>query len=150
VNKTDFIIVCTSRERSKLTHFFPMSILNHSITPSDTVRNPAVTFDCDFNSRKHISLTCRGCFYHIRHLRRVRRFISLSIAKIIATTHYNSRLDYCKSLLYSIASKDILKFHCVQKFLHLLPVQSLIILKLCTIAYQIKLFLLENLLIYFP
>jgi len=31
-NKTDFIIVGTSRQRSKLTHFFPMYILSHSIT----------------------------------------------------------------------------------------------------------------------
>ena len=49
-NKTDFIIIGTSRQRSKLT-FFPTNILSHSITPSDTVRNLGVTFDSDFNFR---------------------------------------------------------------------------------------------------
>ena len=44
-NKTNFIITCTSRQRSKLTHFFPTNIFNHSITPSDTVRNIGVTFN---------------------------------------------------------------------------------------------------------
>ena len=155
-NKTDFIIIGTSRQRSKLTRFFPTNILSHSITPSDTVRNLGVTFDSDFNFRKHISLTCRSCFYHIRDLRRIRRYISLSVAKTIATALITSRLDYCNSLLYNIASKDILKLQCVQnclarvvtrsprfshsvpllKSLHWLPVQSRIIFKLCTIAYQ--------------
>jgi len=55
-NKTDFIIIVTSRQCSKLSHFFPMNILSHSITPSDTVRNLGVTFDSDFNFRKHVSL----------------------------------------------------------------------------------------------
>ena len=35
-NKTYFIIIDTSRQRSKLTHFFPTNILSHSMTPSDT------------------------------------------------------------------------------------------------------------------
>jgi len=37
--KTDFIIIDSSRQRSKLTCFFPTNILSHSITPSDTLRN---------------------------------------------------------------------------------------------------------------
>jgi len=79
-NKTDFIIIGTSRQRRKLTRFFPMPILSHSITPSDTVRNIGVTSDSDFNFRKHISLTCRSCFYHIRDLRCIRHYNSLSVA----------------------------------------------------------------------
>jgi len=110
----------------------------------------------DFNFRKHISLTCRSCFYHIRDLCRIWRYISLSVAKTIATVFITSRPDYCNSLLYSIASQDMLILQCVQncfpkvvtwfprfshsvpllKSLHWLPVQSLIIFKLCTIAYQ--------------
>jgi len=94
--------------------------------------------------------------YHIRDLHLIRRYISLSVAKTIATALITSRLDYGNSLLYNITSKDILKLQCVQnclarvvtrshlfshsvpllKSLHLFPVQSGIIFKLCTIAYQ--------------
>ena len=70
-NKTDFTIIGTSRQCSKFTHFFPTNILSHSIAPSDTVRNLGVTFDSDFNFRKHISLTCRCRFYHVRALCRI-------------------------------------------------------------------------------
>jgi len=130
-----------------------MNILSHSITPSDTIRNLDVTFDNGFNFRKHVSLTCPSCFYNIRELRRIRRYISLSVAKTIATALITSRLDYS---FCNIASRDIIKLQCVQnclakdltrpprfshpvpllKSLHWLPVQSRIIFKLCTIAYQ--------------
>jgi len=116
-NRTYFIIIGTSRQRSKLTYFFPMNLLSLSITQSDSVRNLGVTFDSDFNFRKHVSLTYRSCFYYIRDLRRIRRYISISVAKTVATTFITSRLDYCNSLLYNIASKDILKFQCVQNWL---------------------------------
>jgi len=86
-NKTDFIIIGTSRQRSKLTHFFPTNILSHSITPSDTVCNLGVTFDSNFN--------CHSCFFHIRDLHHIRFYIFLSVAKTIATVLITSRLDYC-------------------------------------------------------
>ena len=83
-------------------------------------------------------------------------YISLSVAKTIATALITNWFDYFNSLLYIIASKDILKLQCVQnclarvvtrslrfshsvslrKSLHWLPIQSRIILKFCTIAYQ--------------
>jgi len=107
--KTSFIIIRISRQRNKHTHFFPTNILCHSITPSNTLRNLGVTFDSDFNFIKHISLSCLSCFYHIPDLRHIRRYISLSVAKLIATAFITSRLDQCNSLPYNIASKDILK-----------------------------------------
>ena len=82
-------------------------------------------------------------------------FLSLSVAKTIATALVSSRLDYCNSLLYNTANKDIARLQCVQnclarvvtrshfsssvpliKSLHLLPVHYRIIFKICTISYQ--------------
>ena len=93
---------------------------------------------------------------HIRDLRRIRRYISLPVAKTIATTLITSKLDQCNSILQNIASKNILKLQCIHnclarvvirylrffhsvtllKSFHWLPVQSRIIFKLCTVAYQ--------------
>ena len=105
-DKTYFIIICTERRCSILTRFFPTLIITLSITPSDILHNLGVTF----NFRKHISLKCSRCFYYIGELRRIGRYISLSVAKLFATALIISRLDYCNSLLYNIASKDILNF----------------------------------------
>jgi len=94
--------------------------------------------------------------YIIRDIRRIRLYSYLSVAKIIATTLITSKLDYCNSLLYNMAFKDILRLQCVQnclpkivtwsprffhsvpllKSLHWLTVQSRIIFKLSNIPYQ--------------
>ncbi|KAK2186163.1 hypothetical protein NP493_212g05008 [Ridgeia piscesae] len=52
-----------------------------------------------------------------RSFGRIRPFISLSIAKTIATALVSSRLDYCNSLLYNTANKDIAKLQRVQNCL---------------------------------
>ncbi|KAK2150103.1 hypothetical protein LSH36_423g01000 [Paralvinella palmiformis] len=77
-NRTDLIIIGTSRQRQHLIHFVRTNLLSHSITLSDTVRNLGVTFHSHFNFRKPVSLACRSCFYHIHDLRRIRLYISLS------------------------------------------------------------------------
>ena len=132
--------------------------MNQTITPAGSLSEEfGVTFDKNyFNFRQHISQTCRCCFYHIRDLCRIRRYMSLSVAKTIATTLVSSRLDYCNSLLHNIAIKDITKLQRVQnclarvvtrsprfsrsvpllKSLHWLPVRYRIIFKICTITYQ--------------
>ena len=53
--------------------------------------------------------TCRCCFYHIRNLRRIRRYMYFAVAKTIATALVCSILDYCNSLYHNIVLKDILK-----------------------------------------
>ena len=103
-NNTDFVVFSTPRQRSKLTRFFPTPIFIHNIPPSHNFRN-------------NIPLTCRYYFYNIRHFRRIRRSISLSVAKIIATSFIASWRDYCNSLLYNIASKGILKLRCIENCL---------------------------------
>ena len=82
-------------------------------------------------------------------------FVSLSVAKTIATALVSSRLDYCNSFLYNTANKDIARLQRVQnclarvvtrsprfsssvpllKSLHWLPVNYRIIFKICTISY---------------
>ena len=131
-------------------------VLTDGVSQVNRIHDLGVMFDENFNFKQQISKTCRCCFYHIRDLRRIRRFISLSVAKTIATALITTRLDYCNSLLYHTANKDITKLQRVQnclarvvtrsprfsrsvpllKSLHWLPVHYRIIFKICTIAYQ--------------
>ena len=103
-----------------------------------------------------VSNICKSCFYHIRDLRRIRRHIPLSTAKIISNALISSRLDYCNSLLNNIAKQDLSKWQRVQnclarvvlraprfspslpllKQLHWLPVNYRIKFKLSTLTYR--------------
>ena len=54
------------------------------------------------------------CFYHIRDLRRIHRYLDLNSAKLLANALVSSRLDYCNSLLSGIADTDLAKLQRVQ------------------------------------
>ena len=105
---------------------------------------------------KHISNICKSCFYHIRDLRRIRRHLTLSTAKIISNSLITSRLDYCNSLINNIAKQDLSKLQRVQnclarvvlraprfspslpllKQLHWLPINYRIKFKMSTLTYR--------------
>ena len=54
---------------------------------------------------------------HVRALRHIRRCVSVSDAKTLATSMVSSRLDYCNSVLYGISSSNLSKLQRVQNAL---------------------------------
>ena len=46
-----------------------------------TARNLGIVFDSALNFKSHISGISRACYYHIRDMRRIRRFLTPSVAK---------------------------------------------------------------------
>ena len=107
-------------------------------------------------SKNTFPIICKSCFYHIRDIRRIRRYIPLSTANTISNYLIISRLDYCNSLINNIAIQDLSKLQLVHncharvvlraprfspslrllKPLHWLPVNYRIKLKLSTLTYR--------------
>ena len=105
---------------------------------------------------KFINLFPFSCFYHIRDLKRIRKSLSLALAKQIAVALVTSKLDYCNSLLHQIPAKDLQKLQRVQnclarvvtkaprfsrsipllKSLHWLPIKFRIQFKICTFVFR--------------
>ena len=108
------------------------------------------------NFRQYIYEIYRTCYYHIRDLWHIRRYLPLSITKTIGTALVTCRLDNCSSLFHNISIKDITKLQCVKnclarvltrcpcfthskpflKCLHWLPVRYRSIFKIYAITYQ--------------
>ena len=123
---------------------------------STSAKNLGVLFDSSLNFRKHIFQTCGACFYHISDLRRIRKSLSLDLAKQIAVALVSSKLDYCNSLFHNMQEKDIATFQRVRnclarvvtkaprfsrsvpvlKQLHWLPVKFRIHFKICAIIFR--------------
>ena len=98
----------------------------------------------------------RTCYYHIRDMRRIRRFLTPSVAKTIPSSLIGSKLDNCNSVLFNVTEKGISKLQGVEnclaravtksprfchitpllKSLHSLPVRYRIKFKLCSLTYQ--------------
>ena len=78
--------------------------IGQDTNPSTSAKNLGVLFDSSLNFRKHISQTCRTCYYHILDLRRIRQNLSLDLAKQITVALVSSKLDYCNSLSHNMPS----------------------------------------------
>ena len=155
-SKTEFLPIGTKLQRKKFLNNFPCLFLGQDTNPSTSVKNLAVLFGSSLNFQKHISQTCRVCFYHIRDLRRIRKSLSLDLAKRIAVALVSSKLDYCNSLFHNMPEKDIARLQRIQnclarvvtkaprfsrsvpilKRLHLLPVKFRIYFKICAITFR--------------
>lgn len=112
--KTEFLLIGHEQQRKKFVSQFPISLMGVETKPSKSARNLGVVFDQNFNFRKHITQVCGSCRYHIRDLRRIRRHLTLDNAKFLACALVASRMDYCNSLYYGLAEKDIKMLQRVQ------------------------------------
>ena len=156
LSKTEFLLIRTKLQHEKFLNNFPWLLLGQDTNSSTSAKKLGVVFDSSLNFRKHISQICRACFYHIRDLRRIRKSLSLDLAKQITVALVSSKLDYCNSLFHNMPEKDIPRLQRVQnclervvteaprfscsvpilKRLHWLPVKFLIHFKICAITFQ--------------
>ena len=115
--KNEFIIIGQKATRGTLAPNFPVPILQNNISPSVEVKNLGVIFDSDNSLDNHVAKVCRACYYHLRDLRRIRKFLSNETAILLANAMVSSRLDYCNSLLYGVSKSNIAKLQRVQNAL---------------------------------
>ena len=127
-----------------------------TISPSVEVENLGVIFDSDNSFDNHVAKVCRACYYHLRDLRRIRKFLGVETAILLANAMVSSRLDYCNSLLYGVSKSNIAKLQRVQnalcriifrldkmshvtpflKKLHWLPIQHRILFKYNLLVFK--------------
>ena len=115
-SKTELLLIGTKLEREKFLNNFPCLLPGQETNPSTSAKNLGVLFDSSLNFRKHISQTCRACFYHIRDMRQTRKSLSLDLAKQIAVALVSSKLDYCNSLFHNMSSFAIILKICAITF----------------------------------
>ena len=110
-----------------------------------------LTFD------KHVVDICKACSFHMRALRYIRPCLTDDVAKIIASAHVGSRLDYANAVLVGVSDKNITKLQRTQnalarivtrkyerrgvtqslKNLHWLPIKWRIDYKIAATAYKL-------------
>ena len=123
-DKAEFLLFGNERQWRKYVSLFPIGLFGVKTNAAKSVRNLGVIFDKNFTFCSHISAVCNSCFYHVRHLWRIRRHLDLDSAKYLATALVSSRLDYCNSLLYGVADIDHTRLQRVQNQLARLMTKS--------------------------
>ncbi len=71
-------------------------------------------FDSGLKFDKQINSVVKSCFYHLRHLAKVKPFLSLKNFEIVIHAFITSRLDYCNSLDYGANQSSIGRLQVVQ------------------------------------
>ena len=115
--KDEFISIGKKAIRESLAPSFPVPLLQNNITPSLEVKNLGVIFDSDDSFDNHVAKVCQACYYHLRDLRRIRKFLGVETAILLANAMVSSCLDYCNSLLYGVSKSNIVKLQRVQNAL---------------------------------
>ena len=99
-SKTDLMLVTS--KRSKHLHNLPTSITisNAQIPFKQSVRNLGFTLDCHLTMNAHVSNIARTCYFELRRLASIRRFLTSTATATLVSAFVLSRIDYCNSLLF--------------------------------------------------
>ena len=99
-SKTELMLVTS--KRSKHLHNLPTSITigNAQIPFKQSVKDLGFTLDCHLTMNAHVSNIARTCYYELRRLASIRRFLTSTATATLVSAFVLSRIDYCNSLLF--------------------------------------------------
>ena len=99
-SKTELMLVTS--KRSKHLHNLPTSITlgNAQIPFKQSVRNLGFTLDCHLTMNAPATNIARTCYFELRRLVSIRRFLISTATATLVSAFVLSRIDYCSSLLF--------------------------------------------------
>ena len=102
LNDSKTYLMLVTSKRSKHLHNLPTSITigNAQIPFKQSVKNLGFTLDCHFPMNAHVSNIARTCYFELRRLSSIRRFLTSTATATLVSAFVLSRIDYCNSLLF--------------------------------------------------
>ena len=99
-SKTELMFVTS--KRTKHLHSLPTSITigNAQIPFKKSVKNLGFTLDCHLTMNAHVSNIARTCYFVMRRLESICRFLTSTATATHVSAFVLSRIDYCNSLLF--------------------------------------------------
>ena len=89
-------------KRTNYLHSLPTSITigNAEIPFKKSVKNLVFTLDCHLTMNAHFFNIARTCYFELRRLASIRRFLTSTATATLVSAFVLSRIDYCNSLLF--------------------------------------------------
>ena len=99
-SKTELMLVTS--KRSNHLHNLPTSITigNAQIPFKQSVKNLGFTLNCHLTMNAHVSNIARTCYFELRRLASIRRFLTSTTTATLVSAFVLPRIDYCNSLLF--------------------------------------------------
>ena len=154
-DKTEVLIITPSRQSTKV-NIPTVKIGNCDIEPTPCARNLGATFDMHMTSEPHVSSIVKSCYWQLRKIGKIRKFLNRDAADKLIHAFVTSRLDNGNSLLHGMPDTQIKRLQRVHntaariltlskkydhitpimKTLHWLPVKQRIIFKILTLTFR--------------
>ena len=112
LDKTEFIWLGSKHNLGKV-HIDTIQLGSCSIKVAATVRNVGVIFDNEMNLNAQVSSVVRSCFYQLRQLRSIQRFLTTDAIKTLVHAFVCSRVDYCNSVLLESTGRNYEKLQSI-------------------------------------
>lgn len=155
-DKTEFMLISSPHNKKQL-HSLSINIGSEIVNSSSSARNLGVVMDSVLNMEDHITSVCRSCYFHLRNIGAIRKYLDPDTAAQIIHAFITSRLDYCNALLKGLPAYLLHRLTKVQntavriitlcdkkdditphlKSLHWLPVPLRIDFKLLLLTYKV-------------
>ena len=115
-NKTELMFVTS--KRTKHLHSLPTSITisNAQFPFKKSVKNLGFTLDYHLTMNAHVSNIARTCYFELRRLASIRRFLTSTATATLVTAFVLSRIDYCSSLLFGSTHDVTSHFQRIQNY----------------------------------
>ena len=99
-NNTELMLVTS--KRTKHLHSLPTSITigNAQIPFRQSVKNLGFILDCHLSMNAHVSNIPRTCYFELRRLASIHRFLTSTATATLVSAFVLSIIDYCNSLLF--------------------------------------------------
>ena len=115
-NKTELMLVTSKRTRHL--HILPTSITmgNAQIPVNQSVMNEGFTLDCHHTINAHVFNIARTCYFELRRLASICRFLTSTATATFVSAFVLSRIDNCNSLLFGSTHDVTCRLHWIQKY----------------------------------
>jgi hypothetical protein len=113
-DKTEALLCGKPSSLNKLATQVNVSIGGHGLEPSSSVRNLGLIIDKELCLQDHVSTIVKSCNHKMRQFGRLRPFLTLESAKMVAAALILSRLDYCNGCLWGINDGEMHRLQVVQ------------------------------------
>ena len=107
-DKTEFIALSSPHNNNEI-NSMKIKIGQETIVSSKHVRNLGVIIDSIFNMDNHITSVCQSCYFHLRNIGKIRRYLNSDTCAQIIHSFVTSKLDYCNSLLYNLPQNSLFR-----------------------------------------
>ena len=111
--KTEIILFCPPSMQSVPT-IQGIFINDGCIRFSTSVTLLGVILDSSLTFDSHVSKLVSECWYHLKNIAKIRRYLTTEEAKKVIHAFISSKIDYCNAMLYSVKQSTFDKLQRVQ------------------------------------